>query len=234
MTNETNIESATTLEALRPGTPVTGTVTRLILSGAMVDIGVGQDALLHISQLGKTDFRNIEEVVTHGQHIETYVLKVNRENARVALTMVKPPSLPWQDISVGNTYQGTVVRIERFGAFVDVGAERPGMVHISEMADGYIQSPDDVVRVGDVVEVRVIKFNRKKRQIDLSMKEDSVHEVTVQDNAEDLPTAMQLALRRAEAMQSNDRDKRLAADKRNRGGNDQDEIFKLTLRSHGK
>ncbi len=233
MTNETHAEAVKSFADLRPGTAVTGTVTRLILSGALVDIGVGQDALLHISQLGKTDFRNIEEVMTQGQAIETYVLKVDREKARVALTMVKPPSLPWQDIHVGATYQGTVVRIERFGAFVDIGAERPGMVHISEMADGYVQSPDDVVRVGDVVRVRVIKFNRKKRQIDLSMKEDVTLDLAAQENDDELPTAMQLALRRAE-MQSEDRVGKRSNDKRSRFANEQDDIFKRTLRSHGK
>ncbi len=225
MTEETTT-APLTLDTLQPGTPVTGTITRLILSGALVNIGLEQDALLHISQLGKSDFRNVEDVLNQGQSLESYVLKVDVD--RVALTMVKPPSLPWSNLHVGETYRGTVTRIEKFGAFVDIGAERPGMVHVSEMADGYVQSPDEVVRVGDVIEVRVIKLNRKKRQIDLSMKEE-VSENVVMEAEEELPTAMAMALNRARS-QSRREDSR-NSDRRSRVKDDQEEIFKRTLRS---
>jgi predicted RNA-binding protein with RPS1 domain len=96
---------------------------------------------------------------------------------------------------------GKVVRVERFGAFVDVGAERPGMVHVSEMATGYVNSPQEVVKIGDDVQVKVIKVNRKKKQIDLSMKalEEPVAPpaASPEEDDGDPPTAMELALRRA-------------------------------------
>jgi predicted RNA-binding protein with RPS1 domain len=112
--------------------------------------------------------------------------------------------LPWDSIQRNTLYNGIITRIEKFGAFVDIGAERPGMVHVSEMADGYVQSPSDVVKVGQAVEVRVIKLNKKNRQIDLTMKtpKEEVAKVAAPEAAEDenLPTAMELALRRARAM----------------------------------
>ena len=66
--------------------------------------------------------------------------------------------------------KGVVTRLEKFGAFVDIGAERPGLVHISEMAHGFVKEPGDVVKVGDEVEVQILKFSRRKKQIKLSMK----------------------------------------------------------------
>jgi small subunit ribosomal protein S1 len=221
------------LDELQPGTPLSGTVTRLVLSGAFVNVGLEKDALLHISQLGKSDFRNIEEVVKQGETLDSFVLKIDGEN--VSLTMVKPPALPWANIRMGETYRGTVIRIERFGAFIDIGAERPGMVHVSEMADGYVQSPDEVVRVGDVIDVRIIKLNRKKRQIDLSMKEDVSSNVnTANEVEEDLPTAMELALRKAQ-QGTRKPDSGSRNTRRNRDyDNDSDDIYRRTLRSQGK
>lgn len=205
MTDEA-IQAPQSIEELKIGTPVSGEITELTIYGAMVNIGLSQDAMLHISQLDKDDFRNVEDVLNKGDQLEAFVLKVNRDKERVALTMVKPPEVPWETIRVENTYQGTVTRIERFGAFVDIGAERPGMVHVSEMTDGYVQSPSDVVSVGDTVEVRVIKVDRRKRQIDLSMRTPVEEVAEAMEPDEEPPTAMAVALRKA--MQSAKRSNR--------------------------
>jgi predicted RNA-binding protein with RPS1 domain len=159
--------------------------------------------MLHISQLGKSNVRNVEDVVKKGETVTVYVLKVEPNSGRIALSLEKPPEKPISDLRVGDEVTGTVVRLESFGAFVDIGAERPGMIHVSELATDYIQKPDDVVNVGDEVKAKVIKVNRKKRQIDLSIKaleEEQIREtVAVADEGEDenMPTAMELALRRA-------------------------------------
>ncbi|MEL6150459.1 MAG: S1 RNA-binding domain-containing protein, partial [Chloroflexota bacterium] len=194
-----------TLADLNPGMEFQGRVKAIELYGAFVDIGVGKDALLHISQLGKPNIRNVEDVVKAGETITVYVMKVDVANERIALSLEKPPENPIGDLKVGDVVTGKVVRIENFGVFVDIGAERPGMVHVSELAMGFVKSPEDVVSLEQEVTTRVIKVNRKKRQIDLSIKaleEEQVRADTaaaMEPEADDepMPTAMELALRRA-------------------------------------
>lgn len=216
------------VEELGTGTKVAGEITYLAAYGAIVSISPEVDALLHISQIGRTDFRNIEDVFSIGDSVEAYVLKVDGAN-RIALTMEKPPELPWSKIKKGETYTGEVTRIENYGAFIDIGAERPGMVHVSELADGYVQSPNDVVKVGEEVEVRVLKLNKKNRQIDLSMKtpEEELQQVLEPD--EDVPSAMELAFRRAQR-QAERTSK--PTKKTRRRDETQDDIIQRTLRNN--
>ena len=187
-------------QALDVGTEVTGRVKHVGIYGALVDIGTGQDALLHISQLPNDEKRHFDEVVQADSDITAYVYKT-RQDGYVALTMEKPPLVPWQSIKQGNTYTGEVIRVENFGVFVDFGAERPGMVHVSEMADGYVKSPSDIASIGQEVEVRVIKKSGRPRQIDLSMKKERAEPWRlVEEDAEDeveVPTSMAQAFRRA-------------------------------------
>jgi ribosomal protein S1 len=84
--------------------------------------------------------------------------------------MIQPLALEWKEIEPDMVVKGKVVRLETYGAFVDIGAERPGMVHVSELAHGYVKTPSEVVKEGDEVEAKVLDVNRKKKQIKLSMK----------------------------------------------------------------
>ena len=152
-----------------------GTVTTIRLAGAVVDIGLAKPAVLHISQIVAPDnqpFKRVEDVLQVGQQIDVWVKKVARKDdeERIELTMIKPLDLEWREIKEGMTVKGKVVRLEKFGAFVEIGGERPGLVHISEMAHGYVKQPGDVVKEGDEIEAKVIEVNRRKKQIKLSMK----------------------------------------------------------------
>ncbi len=238
------VEKPSSIDGLETGMELQGTVKRIELFGAFVDIGVGHDGLLHISQLGRPNVRNVEDVVKVGETITVYVLKVEKDTGRIALSLVKPPAVPWEDLKEGSVVTGTVVRLEKFGVFVEIGAERPGMIHVSELASGYVNSPSDVVKVGDEVKAQVIKVNRKKRRIDLSLKalEAPPEVVQVPDEPEEyVPTAMELALRRA--MEANGetyepppkttgrkRDRR--TEKRERQREQMEDIFERTLRHH--
>ncbi len=185
---------------LKPKMEVHGKVTKIELYGAFVDIGVGTDGLLHISQLSTERVKNVNDKVSVDDEITVWVRNVDVEQKRIDLTMIQPPDVTWNDIQVGQALVGKVVRVEKFGAFVDVGAERPGMVHVSELASGYINSPSEVVKVGDELRVKVIKVNGKKKQIDLSVKAlEEKHEMPKEADEElgDVPTAMELALRQA-------------------------------------
>ena len=150
----------------------TGTVVRTGLAGAIIDIGTGRPAVIHISQIvpesSDQPIKRVEDVLKVGQQVDVWVKRTKDD--RTELTMIKPLDLEWRDIKKGMTVKGQVVRLEKFGAFVEIGAERPGLIHISEMAHGYVRQPSDVVNEGDEVEAQVIDVNRKKKQIKLSIK----------------------------------------------------------------
>ncbi len=163
--------AVTDREEVKPKMHYTGKVLKIALAGAVLDIGVGQPAAIHISQLiAPTDepIKRVEDVLQIGQEVDVWVKKV--KDGRIELTMIKPLDLEWRDIKKGMTVKGKIVRLEKFGAFVEIGAERPGLVHISEMAHGYVKQPSDVVNEGDEIEAQVLDFNRRKKQIKLSMK----------------------------------------------------------------
>lgn len=215
---------------LKVGAKIAGKVRHIGLYGALVDIGTGQDALLHVSQLGQAEVKRIEDLVQPGSAVDAYVYRI-RDDGHVALTLEKQPDVAWSGISVGNSYNGTVTRIESFGIFVDFGAERPGMVHVSEMADGYVKSPGDIVSIGDDVEVRVLKVDRRRRQTDLTMK-PVVEEVEIVNEADDdIPTAMAQAFRRAMEDREEDQDEKNRKSAKQSRRNQQDDIISRTLRS---
>jgi small subunit ribosomal protein S1 len=159
-------------EAINPKMKYNGKVIKISLAGAVVDISTPQPAVLHISQIPSPSeaepIKRVEDVLQIGQEIEVWVKRVREDH--IELTMFKPLDLEWREIKKGMVVKGKVVRMEKFGAFIEIGAERPGLVHISEMSHGYVRMPSDVVKEGDEVEAEVLDVNRKKKQIKLSMK----------------------------------------------------------------
>lgn len=149
----------------------TGKVIKTTLAGAAIDIGAEKPAMLHVSQMispNSEPILNVGEVFSEGQDIDVWVKRVRDQ--RVELTMIKPLDLEWREIKTGLVVKGTVVRLETFGAFVEIGAERPGLIHISEMAHGYVRTPSEVLKESQEIEAEIIDFNRKKKQIKLSLK----------------------------------------------------------------
>lgn len=207
----------TSLSSLKPGDALSGTVVSLELAGAFVDIGAPVNGFVHISKLQPRKVNRVDEVLEVGQQVEVWVSTVDAEAERLELSMLRPVELEWDAIRPGSTIKGKVVRIEDFGAFVDIGAERHGLVHVSEMSTEYVRDPKEFVSVGDEVEVNILEVDRKKRQIRLSMKSAAM-DLDFEDDEEEpeLPTAMELALR--EAMEGGERKKRRGA-----GDGDSDE-----------
>jgi len=153
---------------LEPKTKLSGKVLKTTLAGALVDVGQPIPGVIHISQLSNEPVNKVEDIVKEGQVIDVWVRRVKKD--RIELTMVQPLALEWKEIEPDMMVKGKVVRLEAYGAFVDIGAERPGMVHVSELAHGYVKTPSEIVKEGDEVEAKVLDVNRKKKQIKLSMK----------------------------------------------------------------
>lgn len=197
MASQERIVEPTALKDLKRGMKVEGKVTKTELYGAFVDVGLDRDGMIHISQLKPGRVNRVEDVVKEGDTIKAWVHHIDSDRGRLELTLIRPVELDWRDIKTGIRVAGTVVRLENFGAFVDIGAERPGLVHVSEMSEGYVKSPRDVVSEGDEVEVTILDFDRKKRQISLSMKDSGQVEEIKDLPVEEPATAMEVALKAA-------------------------------------
>jgi ribosomal protein S1 len=153
---------------LEPKTKLSGKVLKTTLAGALVDVGQHLPGVIHISQLSKEEVNKVDDVVKEGQIVDVWVRRVKKD--RIELTMIEPLTLEWKEIEPDMIVKGKVVRLESYGAFVEIGAERPGMIHVSELAHGYVKTPSEIVKEGDEIEAKVLDVNRKKKQIKLSMK----------------------------------------------------------------
>jgi len=183
---------------LQRGTKIAGKVVRIEDFGAFVAFGGPKDGLVPAGQIVKgRRINKPSDVLSVGDEVTVWVTGVEAKRQRIGLTMVEPPALPWPEVKKGHTYRGKVTRLERFGAFVDIGAERDGLVHVSELAAGYVRDPSEVVSVGEEVEVTVVDVNARKRQIQLSMKEANQPEP--EPELEPEQTIMELAFREARA-----------------------------------
>ncbi len=216
------------LAGVRPKMRLHGKVSSVELFGILVDVGLGLDGLVHISDLNEKKDGNGGDKFEIGQEITVWVKQVEEKARFLAFTLKEPLTVEWNELKPGQVYSGKVVRMEKFGAFIDIGAERPGLVHVREITTGRVAHPDEVVTLGEEVEAQVIRVNRNKRQIDLSMR---VLEQQAVDESEDETapaTAMELALRGAmEGQSESDRPPRK---KRNKGrGNVREELLQRTL-----
>lgn len=229
---ETTIETTSagapsSLAEITPKMQLTGTVKRLELYGAFIDLGMDATGLVHISKLGGEQVNRVSDVLKEGDEVTVWVEKVDPERQQIMLTMIPPLAVDWSDLKTDQVYHGTVTRLENFGAFINIGAEREGLVHISELSHDYVKNAGEVVKVGQEVQVKVLGFNRRKRRIDLSMKalmekpdeapvapprggqrggqrraesrerEREYEAEIIDDEVEEMPTAMEIALRRA-------------------------------------
>jgi ribosomal protein S1 len=189
-----------TIADLKPKMCLQGTVTETQLYGALVSIGLEYDGMVHISQLSPSRVNRVTDVVRPGDSVTVWVTRVNPGKGRIGLTMIKPPKVEWSELAEEQIHTGVVTRIEPYGAFVDIGAERAGLLHVREMSAGYVRHPSEVVKMGEEIEVRVLKFDRRKRRIDLTLMgiQDKIEDESSEEEEESTQTAMEIALQRAQ------------------------------------
>jgi len=162
------------LESLQKGERRKGTVSSIVNFGAFVDLG-GVDGLVHVSELSWKHVDHPSEVVQVGQEVEVEVLDVDLERERVSLSLKATQEDPWKEFerkySAGEIIDGQVTKLVPFGAFVRVAAGIEGLVHISEISDQHIETPESVLAVGQEVRVKVIEVDVPRRRISLSMRQ---------------------------------------------------------------
>ncbi len=163
-------------EKYPPGTLITGRVRTMTNFGAFVEIEEGIDGLLHVSDLSWTrKIGHSSEVLKKGEEIQCVVLSVDEEKMRVSLGLKQLAEDPWLRIIPehylpGQIVKGHVTKITNFGVFVELEEELEGLLHISELADHKVESPQDIVKIGQELEVKILRVDIEDRKIGLSLK----------------------------------------------------------------
>jgi small subunit ribosomal protein S1 len=176
------------LESLRKGERRHGTVSSIVNFGVFVDLGGGVDGLVHVSELSWKHVEHPSEVVAVGEEVDVEVLDVDLDRERVSLSLKATQEDPWREFErmyrAGEVVSGQVTKLVPFGAFVRVGEGIEGLVHISELANEHVESPDQVVQVGQQVRVKVVDVDVPRRRISLSIKRVDGTEITAEPEIE--------------------------------------------------
>ena len=179
--------------SLEPGKKVTGTVSRLTDFGAFVNLG-GIDGLIHISEMSWGRISNPRDVLKEGETVEVMVLDVDKEKGKISLSLKDVTENPWNKVAekypVGSIVEGKVVRMVPFGAFVELEVGVDGLVHISQIANKHVVKPEDELKIGEIIRVKVLDVNPEAKKISLSKREadavvDGPAQVGEEETAED-------------------------------------------------
>jgi len=162
---------------LEVGQRVEGTVSRLVDFGAFVDIG-GMDGLIHVSEMAWRRVRKVTDVLQVGDKVTVTVIGIDPVKNKISLSLKDVSNDPWAGVAekypVGSIVEGTVVRLAAFGAFVSLEEGVDGLVHISQIANKHVAKPDEVLQVGQVIQVKVTDVNQEGHRINLSKREADI------------------------------------------------------------
>ena len=159
-----------------PGTIAEGTIRNLANYGAFIEIEEGIDGLLHVSDMSWTKKINHPgEMLKKGQPIKCIVLSVNQDKQRVALGLKQMTEDPWlhaipDKYIPGQIVQGTVTKLTNFGVFIELEPDLEGLLHVSELSDDKVAGPQEVVKMGQDIEVKILRVDYEDRKIGLSLK----------------------------------------------------------------
>ena len=160
-------------ETVEEGQQFTGKVKSLTSFGAFVDLG-GVDGMVHISELSWNRVRHPSEVVNVGDTVDVYIKSLDRENSKISLGYKRPEDNPWvkleREYPVGTVCEAKVVGMTQFGAFASVIPGIDGLIHISQIADHRIEKPQDVLKVGDTVTVKITEIDFDRHRVSLSIR----------------------------------------------------------------
>ncbi len=206
---------------LRIGMKIPGArVVALESFGAFVDIDGPKHGLIPFNLMPKGQRPKVGDVLD-----AVWVIEASEDKRRIGLTMIEPPALPWESIHRGDVFRGKVTRIERKGAFVDIGAEREGLLRSTAFGSGFV-NVGDFVTVGEEVSVRVVKVDPPKKQIDLTMEGVEPEDYMLSSGPEEELSPMAAALQKATRGR---RGNWSESGKGGRKGREQDEILARTM-----
>lgn len=180
---------------IEDGQHFTGKVKSLTSFGVFVDLG-GADGMVHISELSWNRIKHPSEVLNVGDTVEVYVKQVDRENGKISLGYKDPSQNPWEKLRseypVGTVCEAAIVGMTPFGAFANVIPGIDGLIHISQIADRRIDKPQDVLKVGDKVNVKITEIDFDKQRVSLSIRalledQKSDEDEAAQNAASDAP-----------------------------------------------
>src|SRR6184192_1310176 len=159
---------------LQTGTTVKGTVSGITSYGAFVDIG-GADGLIHISELSWDRVSKVTDVLQLGEEVTVKVIKLDPEQTRISLSLRQLQQDPWerlvQSMPIGSIVEGQVTKTKKYGAFLQIMPGIEGLLHISELSWDHVERTEDVLKVGETVQVKVIGIDTARRRISLSLKQ---------------------------------------------------------------
>ncbi len=195
------------LSNLKIGDTVEGTITGMAPFGVFVDIGVGKDGLVHISELSDTRVEKPEDAVQINETYTFKLLDIDSEGNRISLSLRRAQRLQkMQQLEAGEILEGRVSGLAPFGAFVDIGIGRDGLVHISQLSSNRVEKVEDVVKVGDTVSVRVLEVDPQSKRISLTMRledppeePEPMVETSPSSPEPETPSKYDIALQREEA-----------------------------------
>lgn len=157
---------------LEPGKIIKGTVKRLVDYGAFVDVG-GIDGLVHISDLAWQRVKQPSDVIQVGQEVDVLVKSVDPQNHRISLSIKDTMKDPWLDKSenyhVDDIIEGKIIKLTDFGAFMEIEPGFDGLIPMSELANQRVEKAEDVVQVGEVVKVKIMRIDTARKRISLSI-----------------------------------------------------------------
>lgn len=175
-------------ENLNVGDVVEGKVMRFTDYGAFVDIG-GVDGLLHISEISWGKLKHPQEILHIGDIINVKILSLNEEKGKISLGLKQTQPEPWSLVGtkyqIGDVFEGEVVQIKEYGAFVELEAGLDGLVHISEIANKRVENVSEELKVGQKVNVKIMEINADKKRISLSIKATLPEEEVTEEVAEE-------------------------------------------------
>ena len=167
-------QKAVLIEKLEEGEVRKGVVTGISNFGAFVDLG-GADGLIHISEMSWSMVESPEDLVKVGEELDVYVLRIDRETMKIALSLRRLQPEPWETIferyQVGDVVDATVTKIANFGAFARLEDSIEGLIHITELSDAVITNPNEVVSEGQEIKVKILKIEMDRKRLGLSLKQ---------------------------------------------------------------